>query len=105
MPCSGPRAGELRANGCDSRHGKHVRYWSPNQWSPEVAAPIAPASERARPARRRSAAARSRDHHVEARPSCPAEQGNVELRDLAHGILPAALTSGGLRAGVDTLLP
>jgi signal transduction histidine kinase len=32
-----------------------------------------------------------------------AEQGNVELRELAHGILPAALTCGGLRAGVDTV--
>jgi signal transduction histidine kinase len=33
----------------------------------------------------------------------PAEQANVELRELAHGILPAALTRGGLRAGVDAL--
>jgi signal transduction histidine kinase len=32
-----------------------------------------------------------------------AEQANVGLRELAHGILPAALTRGGLRAGVDTL--
>jgi signal transduction histidine kinase len=32
-----------------------------------------------------------------------AEQANVELRELAHGILPAALTHGGLRAGVDAL--
>jgi signal transduction histidine kinase len=32
-----------------------------------------------------------------------AQQANVELRELAHGILPAALTQGGLRAGVDTL--
>ena len=32
-----------------------------------------------------------------------AEQGNAELRELAHGILPSALTCGGLRAGVDTL--
>ena len=30
-----------------------------------------------------------------------AEQGNTELRELAHGILPAVLTRGGLRAGVD----
>jgi GAF domain-containing protein len=29
-----------------------------------------------------------------------AEQANVELRELAHGILPAVLTRGGLRAGV-----
>jgi PAS domain S-box-containing protein len=33
-----------------------------------------------------------------------AEQGNVELRELAHGILPAALTRGGLRAGVDAVV-
>ena len=32
-----------------------------------------------------------------------ARQGNVELRELAHGILPAALTHGGLRAGVDAV--
>jgi signal transduction histidine kinase len=29
-----------------------------------------------------------------------ARQGNRELRELAHGILPAVLTRGGLRAGV-----
>ena len=33
-----------------------------------------------------------------------AEQGNEELRELAHGILPAALTLGGLRAGVDAVV-
>jgi len=33
-----------------------------------------------------------------------AEQGNRELRELAHGILPAALTHGGLRAGVDSVI-
>jgi signal transduction histidine kinase len=32
-----------------------------------------------------------------------AEQATVELRELAHGILPAALTHGGLRDGVDAL--
>jgi signal transduction histidine kinase/putative methionine-R-sulfoxide reductase with GAF domain len=32
------------------------------------------------------------------------EQANAELRELAHGILPAALTRGGLRAGVDALV-
>jgi signal transduction histidine kinase len=32
-----------------------------------------------------------------------AQQANEELRELAHGILPAALTRGGLRAGVDAL--
>jgi PAS domain S-box-containing protein len=32
-----------------------------------------------------------------------AEQANVELRELAHGILPAVLSSGGLRAGVEAL--
>jgi PAS domain S-box-containing protein len=31
-----------------------------------------------------------------------AEHGNAELRELAHGILPAALTHGGLRAALDT---
>jgi signal transduction histidine kinase len=33
-----------------------------------------------------------------------AEQGNAELRELAHGILPSVLTRGGLRAGVDTVV-
>jgi signal transduction histidine kinase/PAS domain-containing protein len=33
-----------------------------------------------------------------------AEQANFDLRELAHGILPAALTSGGLRAGVEALV-
>jgi signal transduction histidine kinase len=33
-----------------------------------------------------------------------AERGNAELRELAHGILPAALTRGGLRAGLDSLV-
>jgi signal transduction histidine kinase len=32
-----------------------------------------------------------------------AEQANTELRELAHGILPVALTRGGLRAGVEAL--
>jgi signal transduction histidine kinase len=32
-----------------------------------------------------------------------AQRANEELRELAHGILPAALTHGGLRAGVDAL--
>ena len=32
-----------------------------------------------------------------------AEKAIVELRELAHGILPAALTRGGLRAGVESL--
>jgi signal transduction histidine kinase len=32
-----------------------------------------------------------------------AEQATAELRELAHGILPAALAHGGLRAGVDAL--
>jgi PAS domain S-box-containing protein len=32
-----------------------------------------------------------------------AEQGNQDLRELSHGILPAALTHGGLQAGVDSL--
>jgi signal transduction histidine kinase len=33
-----------------------------------------------------------------------AEQAQFELRELAHGILPAALTRGGLRAGVESLV-
>jgi signal transduction histidine kinase len=33
-----------------------------------------------------------------------AEAGNVELRELAHGILPSVLTRGGLRAGVDAVV-
>jgi signal transduction histidine kinase/PAS domain-containing protein len=33
-----------------------------------------------------------------------AEQGNAELRELAHGILPTVLTSGGLRAGVEAVV-
>jgi GAF domain-containing protein/HAMP domain-containing protein len=33
-----------------------------------------------------------------------AEQGNAALRELAHGILPEVLTSGGLRAGVDAMV-
>jgi signal transduction histidine kinase len=32
-----------------------------------------------------------------------AQQATDELRELAHGILPAVLTQGGLRAGVDSL--
>jgi signal transduction histidine kinase len=32
-----------------------------------------------------------------------AEQGNAELRELAHGILPSVLTRG-LRAGIDSLV-
>ena len=35
---------------------------------------------------------------------CHAEQAKFELRELAHGILPAALTRGGLKAGIDTLI-
>jgi signal transduction histidine kinase len=33
-----------------------------------------------------------------------AEGANAELRELAHGILPAALSRGGLRAAVDALV-
>jgi signal transduction histidine kinase len=33
-----------------------------------------------------------------------AERATAELRELAHGILPAVLTRGGLRAGVDSLV-
>lgn len=34
-----------------------------------------------------------------------AEQANHELRELVHGILPSALTRGGLYEGVEALLP
>jgi PAS domain S-box-containing protein len=33
-----------------------------------------------------------------------AQAANVELRELAHGLLPGALTRGGLRAGVDAVV-
>jgi signal transduction histidine kinase len=33
-----------------------------------------------------------------------AERANVELRELAHGILPAALSHGGLSAGINVLV-
>jgi signal transduction histidine kinase len=33
-----------------------------------------------------------------------AEQSNGELRELAHGVLPAVLTRGGLRGGVEALV-
>jgi signal transduction histidine kinase len=33
-----------------------------------------------------------------------AEKANFELRELAHGILPGVLTSGGLRAGIEALV-
>jgi signal transduction histidine kinase/ketosteroid isomerase-like protein len=33
-----------------------------------------------------------------------AQEGNEELRELARGILPAALARGGLRAGIDTVV-
>jgi signal transduction histidine kinase len=33
-----------------------------------------------------------------------AERGNKELRELAHGILPAILTRGGLRVGIDSVV-
>jgi signal transduction histidine kinase len=33
-----------------------------------------------------------------------AEQANNELRELAHGMLPAALTDGGLAAGVEVMV-
>ena len=32
------------------------------------------------------------------------EQGNEDLRELAHGILPSVLARGGLRAGVDSIV-
>jgi signal transduction histidine kinase len=33
-----------------------------------------------------------------------AQQGNAELRELSHGILPSVLTRGGVRAGVEALV-
>jgi signal transduction histidine kinase len=33
-----------------------------------------------------------------------AEQSHAEVREVAHGILPAALTRGGLRAGIDAVV-
>ena len=33
-----------------------------------------------------------------------AEEANVELRELAHGILPAAIRNGGLRGGVEAVV-
>jgi PAS domain S-box-containing protein len=33
-----------------------------------------------------------------------AQEGNKELRELAHGILPSALAHGGLRAGVEAVV-
>jgi signal transduction histidine kinase len=33
-----------------------------------------------------------------------AQQGNEELRELAHGLLPSALTQGGLRAAIATVV-
>jgi len=33
-----------------------------------------------------------------------AEQANVQLRELAHGILPASLTNGGITAGIAALV-
>jgi signal transduction histidine kinase len=33
-----------------------------------------------------------------------AERATAELRDVVHGILPAALTSGGLRSGIESLV-
>jgi len=33
-----------------------------------------------------------------------AEVANAELRELAHGVLPAALARGGLRAGIESLV-
>jgi signal transduction histidine kinase len=33
-----------------------------------------------------------------------AQRGNAELRELAHGILPAVLTQGGLRSGIGAIV-
>jgi PAS domain S-box-containing protein len=50
-----------------------------------------------------------RDHSEKAGPLIAealehAQRGQAELRELAHGILPGALTQGGLRAGVDAVV-
>jgi signal transduction histidine kinase len=46
---------------------------------------------------------RERAESMMARALDQAEKANAELRELAHGILPAVLTQGGLEAGVDAL--
>ncbi len=86
-----------------------------------AAADESSAADRARSARRGAAAARARGDRAEARAAGAverraeagelvaealrhAEQANSELRELAHGILPAALTREGLRAGVEALV-
>jgi signal transduction histidine kinase len=54
-------------------------------------------------------ARRALQHDDDAAPSLvmdaldQAQRATAELRELAHGILPAVLTRGGLRAGVDAL--
>ncbi len=50
---------------------------------------------RANPAELESLVARALEH---------AEESNVELRELAHGILPASLASDGVAAGIDALV-
>ena len=50
---------------------------------------------------------RAKDPHAEslvAEALEQAQQANADLRELAHGILPAVLTRGGLKAAVDTLV-
>jgi signal transduction histidine kinase len=52
-------------------------------------------------------ALREKDEHAESlvgEALAQAEQGTAELRELAHGILPAVLTRGGLRAGVRSVV-
>jgi signal transduction histidine kinase len=54
-------------------------------------------------------ARRAFDQHADPEPLLDealehAERAMAELRELAHGILPAVLTRGGLRAGVDALV-
>ena len=75
----------------------------------------------ARPARRRPAAARARDRDAQARAALAAQRRrgrrvarrrgararrakHHELRELARGMLPAALTRGGLRVGLDNVV-
>jgi signal transduction histidine kinase len=53
---------------------------------------------------KRSARAEERTEGLLADALNQAKEGNAELRELAHGILPSVLTRGGLLAGVDSLV-
>ena len=127
----GDEAPPARHRGADGAVRRTARHRDRQRRQPRPAHRVAGApahrgrrrapARRARPARRRAAAAGAHDRHAEARAAgAPrgrrkaeslvaealehAEQGNAELRELAHGILPAVLTRGGLRAGVDAIV-